>query len=124
MLTDTSEAGLEEKIEGHSKIVFALLKQGRHAQVPIKPEYLKRLGVSYMSDFNVDPWGNTYLFLMGPLEEGTNLVASTRENSRPDEGVFKTQAAPSNKVVYILSRGNNGILDQHTDAAGDDLGNW
>ena len=116
-----------------TEIMYALLREGRNADVGLRPELRQRLGTAYMY-LDDDPWGRPYQFWISPPtpEQGCVVPEKAFVSYRHDRSqgkTFHTFAEPDLHVC-IYSLGPNGRSDQpihhngELQPEGDDIGAW
>ncbi|MBN2307959.1 MAG: prepilin-type N-terminal cleavage/methylation domain-containing protein [Candidatus Hydrogenedentes bacterium] len=59
------QASIDASIQYQTDMFYMLLRQGRDAELALRPEARSKLGTSYL-ELGKDPWDNVYLFFAGP----------------------------------------------------------
>ena len=121
---------IEETLAYHTEIAYALLNEGKNANVDLKQEAREKLDAFYLN-LRMDAWGNPFVIYFGPWRRGDHEGFPTPPFiSFPVNGDTENVSAPAGKPFYLLSRGPNGRLDQpYTSSAdsmakSDDVGSW
>jgi len=125
---------VEATVEQHTNAIYQLLRNGKNAQLDLRPETKSRLGGSYTPFLSSDPWReNRYVFYMphGHGEEANELDRRFIETYMTYITLGgETEAWRSEPPIYIVCRGEDGhleLLDSAdpgtTDSVGDDLSN-
>ncbi len=144
---------LMETVEVQTRVIGELLKNGRDADIGLRPEVRAKLGPQ-VCELKPDPWGHDYLFFLGPwkLEPQWGFTAVPFRIHDSMGGMYASLAdeytieipgtheqigfpAPADNLVYVFSMGRNGRIDQlfapgyaelpiEERGGGDDINNW
>jgi len=107
---------IETTLDLHTEIVYTLLREGKDAELELKPEVRRRLASTYM-DPRRDPWRQHQFVFYIPSESGKNdspldrlfqsAYAGNDHVARRYEGPDSDAGPP----IYAVSRGEDGRLE-------------
>ena len=108
------EGTLQQVLEQHTIVIYNLLRKGRTADLPLKPECRARLGDGYIP-LGKDPWGHLYTFYVPATSAAVKPPVETLLRSaylvKPDPAIPGSGTTRKTYNLLSVCAGPDGRLE-------------